>query len=237
MKDPKILIFGSGMLGIEVAVQLQERSWDPLLVDSDEDSLEKAQARGIRTANIDYTDDEKLRSVGIGEDADIVFSMFEEDAKNVFLTISARALDPDIQTVSLTQSLDSTQKLRAAGASKVIDPYEISGRKIIDLIKRPLIADAMENIVYGEKHLNMAEVEISAGCIFDGLCLKEVGVLRRYDVIILGVVDKELSDEFIFATTGMDHKLDSGDVLVVVGPAEEVRKFQSDIAVGGSAEK
>ena len=47
-------------------------------------------------------------------------------------------------------------------------------------------------------------------------------------MILLGVVDRELGDEFIFATTGTDHKLDSGDVLVVIGPAEEIEKFRAD---------
>jgi voltage-gated potassium channel len=237
MKNPKILIFGGGIVGIDVASQLRERSWDPLLVDSNEENLLKAQAKGIRIAQIDYTDDDKLKSVGIGEDVNVIFSMFEDDAKNVFLTISARALDPSIQVVSLTQSSDSTQKLRAAGATKVIDPYEISARKIIDLIKRPLIADAMENIVYGEKNLNMAEVEISSGCFLDGNCLEEIDISRHYNLIILGVVDRELGDEFIFATTGRDHKLDSGDVLVVIGTPREIGKFRADVAAGGSKEQ
>jgi voltage-gated potassium channel len=235
MKNPKILIFGGGIVGIDIASQLRERSWDPLLVDSDEENLAKAQAKGIRTAQIDYTDDEKLKSVGIGEDVNVIFSMFEDDAKNVFLTISARALDPAIQVVSLTQSSDSTEKLRAAGATKVIDPYEISARKIIDLVKRPLIADAMENIVYGEKHLNMAEVEISAGCYLDGECLEKLDISRHYNLIILGVVDRELGEEFIFATTGRDHKLDSGDVLVVIGAPGEIEKFRSDVSSPASA--
>ncbi len=228
MNNPKIVIFGCGTAGIEVASRLQERSLGGLLVGKDEACLKRASAEGVVTANIDYTQDDELRAIGIGSSVEIIFALFDEDAKNVFLTISARAIDPDVKIVSLTQSHDSAQKLRAAGATKVIDPNEISGRKVIDLIKRPLIAETMGNIVYGERHLNMAEVELTADSVFNGRRLNELDLSQRYDMILLGVVDRELGDEFIFATTGTDHKLDSGDVLVVIGPAEEIEKFRAD---------
>jgi voltage-gated potassium channel len=225
---PKIVIFGCGTAGVEVASRLQERSLGGLLVGNDEACLSRADGEGVATANIDYTQDDELRAIGIGTSVETIFALFEEDAKNVFLTISARAIDPDVKIVSLTQSYDSAQKLRAAGATKVIDPYEISGRKVIDLVKRPLIAEAMENVVYGERYLNMAEVELTADSVFNGRHLNELDLTKRYDMILLGVVDRELGDEFIFATTGTDHKLDSGDVLVVIGPAGEIEKFRAD---------
>jgi voltage-gated potassium channel len=232
MSGSGIAIFGCGALGFEVAGQLQERYWTPLLVDNNESCLATAVTKGIETANIDYTDDEELRSIGIGTSIEIIFCLFEEDAKNVFLTISARALSPDVKILSLTQSPDSGQKLRAAGATKVIDPYEISGRKVIDLLKRPLIAEAMEGIVYGEQYLNMAELDVTPDCFLSGERLSDLDLSRRYNLVLLGVVDRELGDEFIFTTTGVDHKLDEGDVLVVIGPTEEIEKLRQDMAEG-----
>jgi voltage-gated potassium channel len=226
MTGSTILIFGCGAMGMEVAGRLQARSRKLLLVDSDAECLAVAAGRGITTANIDYTDDEQLQSIGVGSRCDVIFSLFEDDAKNVFLTISARALDPNLRILSFCQSHDSAQKLRAAGATKVIDPYDISGRKIFDLIRKPLIAEAMDNIVYGENQLNVTEVEVSAGCFLDGKRLNELDISYRYNLVLLGVVDRELGGKFIFAITGHDHKLDPGDVLVVIGPPEEVQKFR-----------
>lgn len=227
MKTPKIMIFGCGPVGVEVASQFLKRSWVPILADSDAGCLGNAEAKGITTAKLDYTDDNELRKVGVGKDVDIVFSMFEDDAKNVFLTISVRALDPEVKVVSLTHSRDAGEKLKAAGATKVIDSFEISGRKVLDLIKRPLIAEAMEEIVYGEKHLNLAEIEVAAKSSFNGRYIKELDISRSYNLILLGIVDRELGDEFIFATTGLDHKIDSGDVMVVIGPPAEIEQFRS----------
>jgi voltage-gated potassium channel len=227
MKAPKILVFGADAVGIEVASQLLKRTWAPLLVDNDADFLASAEAKGIATAKLDYTDDDELRRIGVGEDVDIVFSMFEDDAKNIFLTISVLALDSKVQVVSLTHSHDAGEKLKAAGATKVIDPYEISGHKILDLIKRPLIVEAMEEIVYGDKHLNMAEIEVAVGSSFDGVYVEEMDISRRYNLVLLGIVDRELGDEFMFSTTMVDHKIDSGDVMVVIGPPAEIEKFRN----------
>lgn len=227
MSSATILVFGCGPMGMEVAARLQARSRKPLLVDSDSECLAVAAARGIATADIDYTDDEQLLSIGVGSRSEVIFSLFEDDAKNVFLTISARALDPKVRILSFCQSHDSAQKLRAAGATKVIDPYDISGRKILDLIRRPIIAEAMDNIVYGGDHLDVSEVEITEDCLLNGKCLNELDISSRYELVLVGVVDRELGDKFIFAITGQNHKLDPGDVLVVIGPPGEIRKFRA----------
>ncbi len=227
MNAPKILVFSSDAVGVEVASQLLKRAWAPLLVDSDTERLASAETKGIATAMLDYTDDDELRRIGVGEDVDVIFSMFEDDAKNIFLTISVRALDPRIKIVSLTHSHDAGEMLKAAGATKVIDHYEISAHKILDLVKRPLIVEAMEEIVYGENHLNMAEVEVAVGSPFDGVYVEELDISHHYNLVLLGIVDRELGDEFMFATTMVEHKIDSGDVMVVIGPPAEIERFRS----------
>ncbi|MCW8944709.1 MAG: NAD-binding protein [Sedimenticola sp.] len=225
MRD-RVIIFGSNSLSSAVAMQLKERDWDLLLVSSDEAALAKMAARGFNTQLANYSDDDELMELGIGQGVGVIFAFFEEDSENVFLTISAKSLDPDIKVISLTQSEDSARKLKAAGASKVIDPYEISGRKVYDMIKRPLIAETIEKVVYGQDYLNLAEITVVQGSFMDGQMLGELGLSRRYDLIVLGVVDRELGDEFIFASSGLNHKLDAGDVLVVIGAGPALEKLR-----------
>jgi voltage-gated potassium channel len=85
----------------------------------------------------------------------------------------------------------------------------------------------MEEIVYGDKHLNMAEIEVAVGSSFDGVYVEEMDISRRYNLVLLGIVDRELGDEFMFSTTMVDHKIDSGDVMVVIGPPAEIEKFRN----------
>ena len=108
---------------------------------------------------LDYTNGDQLKLLGIGNDVDTIFSFFEEDAKNVYLIISAKEIDPDVLIITLSQSPDSSDKLCAAGANKVIDSYEISGRKIFNMIKKPLISETIEHVVFGQSSINLAEIE------------------------------------------------------------------------------
>jgi voltage-gated potassium channel len=226
----KVLVFGCGPLGLEVAEQLKARSTDLLLVDDDADRVAQAEGLGFAARRLSYTDDRELESLGIGSDVDVVFSLFMQDSENVFLTISVRALAAGTRIVAVTQSRESARKLLAAGASKVIDPYEISSRKIHELIRRPLVAETLERTVFGRHDLDMAEVRVPGGSYLDGRRMQEVDLAEDYDLVLLGVVDRDVSDELVFATSALDRRLDADDVLVVIGPADEIDAFKADLA-------
>jgi voltage-gated potassium channel len=229
VKLRKVLVFGCNAFALEVINQLSGQDCDLVMVSSDGVCLERAAEKGCRVIETDYTDDEVLRELGIGSDVDVVFAVFDDDAKNVFLTISAKYLAPELLIIAKSQSQDSSHKLRAAGANKVIEPYEIAGRKILDIIKRPLIAETIEKVVFGQKDLRLAELEVPAGSPLDGSKLGEFGLAKQHNLILLGIVDRELGDEFIFVTGGTEHQLDAGDMLVVIGPAGEIEGFRQAI--------
>lgn len=230
MKQKKILLFGCNPLVNEVAGQLSKGECDITIVSHDEDCVKRLDAKNITFKDVDYTDDEQLRSLGIGTDVSIIFSFFEEDAKNVYLIISAKDIEPNVLIITLSQSLDSSDKLRAAGADKVIDPYEISGRKIFNMIKKPLISETIEHVVFGQSSINLAEIEIKENSFLDGQKLSEAQLSLNYNLILLGVVDRELSNEFIFRLSDIDHQLDPSDLLVVIGASDEIERLKNDIS-------
>ncbi len=227
MKE-KILLFGVSPLGLDVAAQLQSKGRDLLLVDDDELILAAAAAKGFRVKHVDYRDDESLRVLGIGQDVGLVFCLLPQDSQNVFLTISARALDARIEIVALSQSGDSVHILKAAGADKVIDPYEISGRKVYDLIHKPLIAEMLEHTVFGQQDLNLAEIVVMENSTLDGQTLASVDLSQCYHLVLLGVVDREQGDEFVFAVGSDSYRLDPGDILIVIGPKQAIACFKQD---------
>lgn len=228
MPGPMIAIFGADLLGLEVAAQLQGRGCALILLDDDEAVLEAARAKGYAAEHIDYRDDEELRRIGIGERIGMLFALFHEESKNVFLTISARAIDPNLEIVSLIQSRESQLMLQAAGANKVIDLYEISGRKIHDLIRRPLISETLEHIVFGQQDLNLAEIEVGEGSSLAGRTLDSLSLSHDYNLVLLGVVDRERGSDFVFALGKSSYRLDPGDMMVVIGPKHAVARFRQD---------
>jgi voltage-gated potassium channel len=196
------------------------------MVDRDAMLVAAAQKEGLVARQIDYTDDEALRGVGIGTHIGGVFCLFSEDSENVFLAISARALDPQLRIVAVCQAPGAAPKLLAAGADKVVDPYEISGARVHELIQRPEVVELLEQTVFGLQDLNVAEITIPQGTWLHGVHLSELRKCMNQNVILLGVVDLERGKDLIFSTRGIDHRLDSNDVLVVIGARSEIDSFR-----------
>ncbi|HNH90301.1 MAG TPA: NAD-binding protein [Thiobacillaceae bacterium] len=224
---PRYALFGCNPLAIEVAWRLTMVQLPFIMLDRDPALVAHAREEGLVAEQIDYTDDDALRAVGIGGHIQGVFCLLGEDSENVFLAISTRALDPGLRIVAVCQAREAAAKLLAAGADKVVDPYEISGARVHELIERPEVVELMEQTVFGLQDLNIAEVTIPVGSWLHGVHLSE---LRRHmvqNVILLGVVDLERGKDLIFSTRGIDHHLDYQDVLVVIGPRQDVESFRA----------
>lgn len=240
----KIALFGCNPLAIEVAWRLTMVQTPFIMLDRDPELVEQARQEGLDAQRIDYTDDEALRAVGIGggigsNNIEGVFCLLTEDSENVFLAISARALAPNLRIVAVCQAPEAAPKLLAAGADKVVDPYEISGARVHELIERPEVVELMEQTVFGLQDLNVAEITIPHGSWLHGIRLSELRRHMNQNIILLGVVDLERGHDLIFSTRGIDHNLDHDDVLVVIGPQWQVAQFRSMIespqAPGGAA--
>ncbi len=199
------------------------------VIDQDPERLKHAEENGLATAYIDYRSDDDLKSIGIGKDTETLFCFFASDSENVFLTLSARAIDPELNIISIVDDPDAEDKLLAAGANKVIDPYHICGRKIYEWIKKPEITNIIDHTVFGRQDLHIAEVTITEHSPFEGVLSSELKLNERYNLILIGVVDKEINDELHFAIGEQDHYLDAGDILVILGPARDIRNFRKDV--------
>lgn len=226
----KLALFGCNPLAIEVAWRLTTVQTPFIMLDRDPALVELAHKEGLVAECIDYTDDEALRAVGIGSaDIEGVFCLLTEDSENVFLAISARALAPRLRIVAVCQAPEAAPKLLAAGADKVVDPYEISGARVHELIERPEVVELMEQTVFGLQDLNVAEIVIPHASWVHGVRLSELRRHMTQNIILLGVVDLERGRDLMFSTRGIDHNLDHDDVLVVIGPQRQVADFRNMI--------
>ncbi|PWV64536.1 potassium channel family protein [Plasticicumulans acidivorans] len=230
MKPRRIAIFGYNKLGQEVARHLCRTPCELLIVDNDAEALARAGERGFDTVRCDYTDDSELARVGIGRDIDLIFCLLGDEAQNVFLVISVRALAPDMVIVAATDSIGSEQKLRAAGADKVIDPFAIAGARISDLLERPMVMDILEQTVFGQADLEMAEVPVVREGGLVGQRLSEVSVRGACNLVVVGLVRSGADREVRFATEDWHYRLSAGDMLLLVGPAADLERFRAEAA-------
>jgi len=201
---PGIALFGYYRSAVEVASYLRTGAYRVVIIDDDPGNLEKARKAGYETAELDFRNDSELAKLGLGETINTIFCLFPDDAENVFLTLSARALAPGIRIFSIAHGRSAVPNLRAAGANKVIETEEISGLRIWDIITRPIVTAILDHTLFGQANLNVT-------------------------VILLGMVDRKLEEHFVYSQKVRNARLQAGDFLVVIGPMDASASLREDL--------
>ncbi len=219
----EIVLFGYGTTGAKVYEMLSVNFSKITVVDLDESHIEKAKEDGIVTSyRIDITNDSELEDLGL--DGKILFCAMDEMSLNIFLALSLKSISHDSTLLSVSTSAENTRKLKFIGVDKVIDIYESSANRIVDIITRPAVTRVMDEIIYADNGISIEEIEIPPDSFLEGKCVQDIN-FREYGLILIGISDKELGEDFIFVSRGINHKFDAGDILVVMGETPNLEAF------------
>jgi voltage-gated potassium channel len=222
----RVAVFGNSSMALEALSRLDPEICSAVYAGNNQTEVATVREKGFAAEGIDFRNDDELRAIGIGTDIDYLFCFFAADSDNVFLTISARAIDKNLTIIALVDDPDSADKLMAAGANKIIDPYEICGRKAHEILTKPEITTILDQTVFRRHDLNIAQIEIPKGSWLENTKISSLKLNEKHNLILIGVVNKELGEELHFAIGEREHHLDAGDILVVMGPAREIRAFK-----------
>ncbi|WP_457592243.1 NAD-binding protein [Hydrogenimonas sp.] len=219
----EIVLFGYGTTGTKIYEMLSANFSKVTVVDKDERHIEKAKNDGIVTSYlVDITNDSELEELGLN--GKILFCAMDEMSLNIFLALSLKSITHDSILLSISTSAENTRKLKFIGVDKVIDIYESSANRIVDIIIRPAVTRVMDEIIYVDNGISIEEIEIPEGSFLDGKCVHEIN-FKEYGLILIGISDKELGEDFIFVTRGINHKFDAGDILVLMGETPSLEAF------------
>ncbi len=229
MSKEQIFLFGYGKFGRSIADDLVEHDAEVVLIESDEERYHEALKthRFDRCLLMDVTDDAALEELPVRVNEQLVCVM-DDDHLNVFLVLSLRAIFPKSRILAISDSIHATRKLKMAGANKVIDLYAISANRIHNILNKPIATRFLEGFLNADHEYSFREIVIPEGSFLHGRTLEEID-FRRYGVIFVGMIDVELGNSFIFVTTGLDHKLDAGDIIVCIGHDEDLDRFEKVI--------
>lgn len=215
-------LYSAAIFGFnEYARQIIEHVWSQykniaVFVISEEERVAALQA-GYSVELIDLSDDWDGIQERFGMQGLVVFCALADDAENVFLTISLRATFEHLHIIALAQNGESVLKMKSAGANKVLPSVEIAANIIFDMLEKPIVTKVLHSVMYEDNPLNVIEVKLGRESIFCGKYLNDIYFRRDYDVVLLGIVDQELGTTFNFASKGLNHHIDAGDILVVMG--------------------
>lgn len=215
-----LILCGYGRVGSTVARELTHSGERFVIVDINPASLVTAQRDGHLIVVGDATSDAVLLAAGV-ERARGLITTIDSDANNVYVTLSARALNGGLFIVARANDEGSASKLVQAGADRVVSPYARAGRQIAELAVRPRVADFIDfALSHGELAFSIEEVEIASGGPLEG---QTVGSLRDQGIFALAIVHGKNVYEPNPAT---DRVLVAGENLIVSGAAEPLRDLR-----------
>ena len=220
LKDHFILC-GYGRVGSTVARELAHGGVTVVVIDSYAPSTDLASRDGHLVVDGDATHDDVLLAAGIAR-AKALITTVDTDATNVYVTLSARALNPRLFIVARANEEGSEAKLRQAGADRAVSPYTRAGRQIAELATRPRVADFIDfALSHGQLAFSIEELEVAEGGPLAG---QTVADLTGRGIHVMAIVTHGPGQ---FQTNPpMDRALAPGDQLIVSGTAELLRALR-----------
>ncbi len=216
------IICGFGRIGRIICDELREDGIDFVVIEHDETAIQELESKRYLCLKMDATSEEALITAGIMNARGLVTAV-RSDANNVFITLSAKGLRPDIFVLSRTSDVKNEEKLKRAGATRVVSPYYLGGRRMAQVLKRPTVVDFIDVATMGNKlGLIMEEVMVMPGARLIGKNLIESRLRQDFGVIIVAI--KRPAEEMIFNPMPSE-TLKARDVLVVLGKHEDVSRM------------
>ncbi|MDP1793444.1 MAG: potassium channel protein [Acidimicrobiales bacterium] len=227
MKD-HVIICGWGRVGRAIQESLSAAGDMAVVIDVDP---ARAASAGDSVVLGDATDDDVLREAGIERARCLVVALVN-DSDNVYVTLSARALRPDLLIVARARTESAYAKLLQAGANRVVNPQQIGGARMAALAIQPAVADFLDVVMHdGGMEFRLAEARISEHSMLVGRTVQDAQIRDATGALVLAVREP---DGTFLTNPSPTQTLCAEQVLIVIGTEGEISSLQS-IAAGLSA--
>ena len=223
------IICGYGRIGHLICREFQSRPTPFVVVEQNPNHIERLGREGYMYVEGDATDDETLQAAGI-EHAKGLITAVTSDTDNVYITLTARGLNPKLFILARAGEEGAEKKLMRAGASKVISPYTIGASRMAQAILRPSVVDFIE-LATASEHLalQIEEIRIAADSVLAGKSLINSGIRQSMGIIIVGI--KESDGKMTF-NPPPEKNIEPNSVLIILGERPAISQLEK--IAGGS---
>jgi voltage-gated potassium channel len=227
------IICGYGRVGRGAASELQKEGVPFVVVDIDDDRVEKALTAGMLAVAADSTRDETLRAVGVARAKGLVCAL-ATDADNLFVLLSAKFLNPGIYVASRAAEESAEDKMRRAGADAVFAPYAITGHRLAQALLRPHVVQFLD-FTRQAAGLNVVieQVRVSGHSGLVSKSIRELQIGRQFGVIVLAIHKGD--GEMVFNPPA-DTAISAGDYLIVMGQPDKLHTLEGMLAGGAGSD-
>jgi voltage-gated potassium channel len=222
------IVCGAGRVGRSVVLELLRGGAQVVLIDDDPERAKWGETVGVVTLTADASKDETLREARIDTAAGLV-SAISSDAENVYVTLSAKVLNPSLHVAVRASDDQAEEKLKRAGATTVLTPYVHIGHRLAQSLLRPHVVSFLDVAsAFDRTDLDLAieQLPVAAGSFLSSKTLEEVHLGRTYGVIVLAVRRRSGTMEF---NPQADVRLDAGDVLIAMGERPKLKQLETEL--------
>jgi len=236
-----VILCGYGRIGREIAQQLDREGVPLVVVELDPERREEAEELGLAVLSADATLDETLIEAGIHHCRSLVAAL-PSNAANLYVVLSARGLRPDCRLIARADSAEAERKLRLAGANQVVSPYVAGGRTMAATALRPLAVNFMELLAGSDCEVEEFQLSDDPALLgsLNGRSLAELDLRGRSGALVLAIRNPDRDAVFLrqyrgnelpgdlstlLANPGSDVRLGAGQMLVVMGSKDQLRRF------------
>jgi len=212
-----VIICGWGRVGRSIASEVSDARKPLVVVDSAADRLADCP---YPTVVGDATQDAVLTKARI-ERASALIAAVDADAANSFIILSARAMRPDLFIVARARSFDSEEKLRRAGADRVVNPQHIGGARMAAFVLRPHVAEFVDVVMHDRNlEFRLEELLIGPSSPIAGKTLRDARVRDRTGALVLAVREQQ---GVLRTNPPADTTIEAGDLVIAIGTEAELR--------------
>jgi voltage-gated potassium channel len=216
------IVCGYGRMGRHVVDELRAQHMPFVVLELDPEKVQQISRLGYPALHGDASNEENLSAARI-EHAHSLVTAASTDAENVFIVLTARSMRPDILIVSRANEDGSEEKLRRAGATRVLLPYRISGRRMVTLLVRPDVADFLDEVMHAsDLELLVDQIMLSHASDLAGKTLSEAGLRSKFGVTVLAC---HMPGQYLDTSPSADTMLRAGAQLIVLGTRDQLQKL------------
>jgi len=220
------VICGYGRMGAIIASEFQKKNISFVIIEINDSKIIDIQENGYNHIHGDATLDETLINAGIIDSKGIVV-VLDNDQDNLFVTMSARNLNQNSYIISRCSKQDTGNKLKRAGANKVVNPYITGGHRMAELLISPNIDDIVtiespDNI---SVDFSIEEVSVKNFNILNNKTINELNIREKYNLSIVAIINKDRSKQL---NPGPDVMLSSNQKVILIGTLDNLQSFLLD---------
>lgn len=219
-----VIICGYGRVGRSAVTSLFKSPQRIVVIEQNEQLVQEIAERNMLVVEGDASRDETLLQAGIERALGLIVCT-GNDSLNLFIVLSARALNSNLYIVARSIDAENEPKMRRAGADRVVSPYQIGGKHMANIILRPHVTDFFDVVTLdGGIELWVEEIKIESGSPFIGKTVGQADVRRQTGVTLVALLPHTGGAAII---PNASTALSAGDELIVLGTREQLAELEN----------